>query len=94
MIAVTGNLSLGVHREKIGDIGLDDLRPGEYRNVTNAELQHLWTNTPLEQCSEDYVFQPPKAQRRKKKNTHLKKRFEDPTISVDEKKYKQIKSKK
>ena len=90
MIAVTGNLSLGVHREKIGDIEIGDLRPGEYRNITNAELQHLWTNTPLDQCSDDFVVKPDQ-QRRTKRNTHLKKRFKDTNVDVEDKKYKKSK---
>lgn len=65
MIAATGNLSLGVHREQIGDITLDGLQPGTYRDLTNAELEHLWTNKPLEKCTDDYVHQPPKQKKKK-----------------------------
>jgi len=75
MIACTGNLPLGVHREKIGDISLDGLQPGAYRDLTAAELQHLWTNTPLEKCTNDYVHKPPK--QKQKKKAHLRKRFQD-----------------
>ena len=71
MVAAAGNLSLGVHREKIGDLGLDDLPPGTWRNLTPAELEHLWTAKPLERCTDDFVHEPP----RQKKKKHLRKRF-------------------
>uniref|UniRef100_A0A7S4MSR8 Pseudouridine synthase RsuA/RluA-like domain-containing protein n=1 Tax=Vannella robusta TaxID=1487602 RepID=A0A7S4MSR8_9EUKA len=84
MIAAAGNLSLGVHRDKIGDISLDGLLPGTYRDLTNAELQHLWTNTPLEKCSDDYVHEAP----RQKKKRHLRKRFPDTEPKKEDKKQK------
>ena len=71
MIAATGNMSLGVHREMIGDIGLDELQPGSWRDITTKELEHLWTGKPLHLCSEDFVLNAPK----QKKKKHIRKRF-------------------
>lgn len=66
MIATTGNLSLGVHREKIGDITLNGIRPGTWRMLTNTELEHLWTAKPLSACSDKFLIPKvvtPKARR-------------------------------
>jgi 16S rRNA pseudouridine516 synthase len=42
MFAATGNLVLGLHRERIGGITLDpNLGPGEYRPLTAAEVQSI-----------------------------------------------------
>ncbi len=42
MFAATGNLVLGLHRERIGGITLDpSLGPGEYRPLTAAEVQGI-----------------------------------------------------
>ena len=39
MFAAVGNRVIGLHRERIGDIMLDeDLQPGEYRPLTEAEI--------------------------------------------------------
>jgi hypothetical protein len=54
MIASVGNLSLGVHREQIGDISLGDLPAGSWRNLTPAEVEHLWSKKPLSQCSNTF----------------------------------------
>ncbi|CNH93924.1 16S rRNA pseudouridine(516) synthase RsuA [Yersinia pekkanenii] len=38
MFAAVGNRVLALHRERIGDIKLDDLAPGEYRPLTAEEI--------------------------------------------------------
>jgi hypothetical protein len=73
MVAATGNMSLGVHREQIGELSLEGLAPGTWRDLTKAELEHLWTAKPLANCSEEFVHEPV----RQKKKKHLRKRFPD-----------------
>jgi 16S rRNA pseudouridine516 synthase len=42
MFAATGNLVLGLHRERIGGIALDpSLAPGEYRPLTASEVRSI-----------------------------------------------------
>ncbi|MZI94802.1 16S rRNA pseudouridine(516) synthase RsuA [Vibrio sp. CAIM 722] len=43
MFAALGNKVVGLHRERIGDIVLDqDLEPGEYRYLTEDEIASVW----------------------------------------------------
>ena len=42
MFAATGNKVLSLHREKMGELYLDeDLKPGECREITPDELQKI-----------------------------------------------------
>lgn len=42
MFAAVGNHVCGLHRERIGDIWLDDdLAPGEYRELTEDEINSV-----------------------------------------------------
>ncbi|WP_375753780.1 16S rRNA pseudouridine(516) synthase RsuA [Vibrio sp. HN007] len=44
MFAALGNKVEALHRERIGDIELDeDLEPGEYRYLTEEEVNSVWT---------------------------------------------------
>ncbi len=43
MFAALGNKVVGLHREKVGQIVLDDdLEPGEYRYLTEDEVESVW----------------------------------------------------
>lgn len=43
MFAALGNKVIGLHRERVGDIVLDDtLEPGEYRFLTDDEVASIW----------------------------------------------------
>ncbi|NAW68625.1 16S rRNA pseudouridine(516) synthase RsuA [Vibrio sp. V27_P1S3P104] len=43
MFAALGNKVIGLHRERVGDIILDDkLEPGEYRRLTEQEIASVW----------------------------------------------------
>ncbi|XAW88619.1 16S rRNA pseudouridine(516) synthase RsuA [Vibrio sp. CDRSL-10 TSBA] len=43
MFAALGNKVIGLHRERVGDIVLDDtLEPGEYRFLTEEEVASVW----------------------------------------------------
>ncbi len=43
MFAALGNKVVGLHRERVGDIFLDDeLEPGEYRYLTQEEITSIW----------------------------------------------------
>lgn len=43
MFAALGNKVIGLHRERVGDIVLDDtLEPGEYRFLTEDEVASVW----------------------------------------------------
>ncbi len=43
MFAALGNKVVGLHREKVGHIVLDDdLEPGEYRYLTEDEIESVW----------------------------------------------------
>jgi len=43
MFAALGNKVVGLHRETVGDIVLDDdLEPGEYRYLTEEEIESVW----------------------------------------------------
>ncbi|QXO18593.1 MULTISPECIES: 16S rRNA pseudouridine(516) synthase RsuA [Vibrio] len=43
MFAALGNKVIGLHRERVGDIVLDDtLEPGEYRFLTEDEVASIW----------------------------------------------------
>lgn len=43
MFAALGNKVIGLHRERVGDIVLDDtLEPGEYRFLTEEEVASIW----------------------------------------------------
>ncbi|SJN56772.1 Ribosomal small subunit pseudouridine synthase A [Vibrio ruber DSM 16370] len=45
MFAATGNKVIGLHREQVGQIRLDEtLAPGESRYLTEAEVQSVWEN--------------------------------------------------
>ena len=43
MFAAIGNRVIGLHREQIGEIKLDDLAPGEWRPLTDKEV-NLFTS--------------------------------------------------
>ncbi len=43
MFAALGNKVEHLHRERIGDIILDEsLEPGEYRALTEQEIESIW----------------------------------------------------
>ena len=43
MVGAQGNRVMALHREQIGDIRLDEsLQPGEYRSLTQAEIDSVW----------------------------------------------------
>ncbi len=43
MFAALGNKVVGLHRERVGDIVLDEaLEPGEYRYLTEEEVASIW----------------------------------------------------
>lgn len=43
MFAALGNKVIGLHRERIGQITLDEtLEPGEYRYLTEEEVASIW----------------------------------------------------
>ncbi len=43
MFAALGNKVVGLHREKVGDIVLDEnLEPGEYRYLSEDEIESVW----------------------------------------------------
>ncbi|SHO56396.1 16S rRNA pseudouridine(516) synthase RsuA [Vibrio quintilis] len=44
MFAALGNKVVALHRERIGDIALDEsLEPGEYRYLSDEEIQSVWS---------------------------------------------------
>jgi 16S rRNA pseudouridine516 synthase len=50
MFAAVGNHVVGLHRERIGDIALDDdLAPGEYRPLTEEEIASVGMPSELSQ---------------------------------------------
>lgn len=43
MFAALGNKVVGLHRERVGNIVLDEsLEPGEYRYLTEEEVASIW----------------------------------------------------
>lgn len=38
------NEVIGLHREKVGQLSLGDLKPGEFRELSHAEIQHIFTS--------------------------------------------------
>lgn len=48
MFAATGNRVKNLHRESVGQIKLDSaLRPGEYRALSQSEIDSIWQKSPI-----------------------------------------------